>query len=77
MFTLARTAKYWKKLFHNDVLKEAHSPTTLRVGDSFKVGVHYPAALRAWDSSSNKFQRAALLKFGTHYVKYKKYSEAQ
>jgi uncharacterized protein HemY len=40
-------------------------------------GVHYPAALRAWDSSSNKFQCAALLKFGTHYVKHKEYSEAQ
>jgi hypothetical protein len=28
---------------------------------------HYPTSLRFGDSSSNKFQRAALLKFGTHY----------
>jgi len=26
-----------------------------------------PASLRAWDSSSNKFQCATLLKLGTHY----------
>ena len=28
---------------------------------------HYPASLRFWDSSSNKFQLATLLKLGTHY----------
>lgn len=30
---------------------------------------HYPPTQRFGDNSSNKFQRALLLKFGTHYLK--------
>jgi hypothetical protein len=33
-----------------------------------KVESHYPTTLRFGDSSSNIFQCATLLKFGTHYL---------
>jgi hypothetical protein len=57
MFTLARTAKDWKKLFDNDGLKGAHSPTTLRFVDSSPYASNFIPTRRdsfsAWLTMSN------------------------
>ena len=63
-FTAFRVFKIWVSLFsaYGEINSTGKYYCTAFVIFEFP----YPTSLRSWDSSSNKFQCAALLKLGTH-----------